>query len=269
MPRGVGLPKFSRSANRPALDPPRRCAYSALIIILNREPRKTVRRAPYLESGRSVTKRRIALPAAFSLLVLMTACDDDPTGPGAGLTECSTSLTAAQADTFVEVCSVEGSVRHVRIENLQAPPTHAFAQVLFGFEAPPETATEELAADQLRVLFYGGGVPFPPAIAQASFGDVDVGLGANPSFINDGATVCFDIDSGSATSAPALVLWVSGIDGADCQVHSTLTAENAYATVTEWEGAQGAIGEGKVFFRQAILGETPPTVTVWSEPVLD
>jgi hypothetical protein len=213
----------------------------------------------------SATALRIAtallLPTAF-------ACSDDPTEPEP-LTQCTTTVTAAQGDSFVELCALSGPVRHVRIENLRAPATHASAQVVFGFDAPPASATATLAADQFRVLLYGGGTPAPAALIQASFGTADETLDGGAAFLNAATTVCFDLHDGGADTAPAFVLWVSGQKGADCANRSTLTAATAFGARAYWGGAKGAVDKAaKVYFRQAASGGTAPAVTVSTEPVL-
>lgn len=201
------------------------------------------------------------------LLSLLASCDD-VVGPNDEVRECVTNVTAAQGDTFVELCALDAPVRHVRIENFRAPATHASAQLLFGFDSLPESAQAELASDQFRVLFYGGGVPFPPPVAQASFGGVDVSLG-DASFVNEGATVCFDLYDGAATKAPAFVLWVDGVKGADCDDRTTLTAASAYSALTEWGGTEGGIDmAAKAYFRQSAAGGTEPTIHLYAEPVL-
>lgn len=206
--------------------------------------------------------------AAALLLPLLAACDDDATEPDL-LTECTTNVTAAQGDTFVELCAVSGPVRHVRIQNVRTPATHASAQVVFGFDTPPASAQATLAADQFRVLLYGGGTPAPAPLVQASFGGADEVLDGSAAFLNAGATVCFDLHDGGADTAPAFVLWVSGQKGADCANRATLTAATAFGARASWGGARGAVDKAaKVYFRQAASGGTTPTVTVSTEPVL-
>jgi len=208
--------------------------------------------------------------ALIGLALLAVGCSDDPAGPDdpVDLTTCSTDVS--QGDTFVELCTVDGSVRHVRIENVRAPATHASAQIVFGFTAPPASATAALAAGQFRVLLYGGGVPAPAALIQASFGSNDAVLDGSAAFINAGATICFDLHDGSATTAPAFVLWVDGQKGADCETRSTLTAASAFGARAKWQGATGAVAkQTKVYFRQSSSGATSPKVTLSTEPVLE
>src|SRR5688500_16926507 len=104
----------------------------------------------YRDMLRNRILRLLVLPT------LLTACDSG-VGPDDEVLECVTNVTAAQGDSFVELCALDVPVRHVRIENFRAPATHASAQILFGFDTAPASATAELAPDQFRVLFYGGG----------------------------------------------------------------------------------------------------------------
>ncbi|MHB1329437.1 MAG: hypothetical protein ACYC2K_14660, partial [Gemmatimonadales bacterium] len=85
-----------------------------------------------------------------------------------------------------------------------------------------------------------------------------------------GATVCFDLHDGSATAAPAFVLWVDGQRGADCETRSTLTAATAFGARAHWHGATGAVAkQAKAYFRQSGAGATTPKITLSAEPVLD
>lgn len=210
--------------------------------------------------------------APLTLAGVVACSDDNGTGPDPDpdpqvVTNCSTTI--ANEGTFVELCALTSPVRHVRIENLKAPATHASAQIVFGFDAPPSSAQADLAANQFRVLFYGGGTPAPSPIIQASYGNADATVDGNVAFINTGATVCFDLHDGSATTAPAFVLWVDGQRGANCSNRSTLTATSAFAARTYWGGTKGAVAkQAKVYFRQAAGGGTTPVVALSAEPVL-
>jgi len=212
---------------------------------------------------------RPVTPLALALVV--AACGEDPAGPDVDAGQCSTPITAATDGAFVELCEVTaGPVRHVRIEHFSAPAVHASVQVVFGFHAPPASAQEPLASDQARVLFYGGGMPAPEAVAQASFGSVDTALDGDAGFINDGATVCFDLHDGSASTAPSFILWVEGERGADCDVPATLTGASAYGARAHWNGATGAVAkDAPIYFRQAAGTGATPTITLFAEAALD
>lgn len=198
-------------------------------------------------------------------LLAITACSDT-TGPE-GPVECTTAIT--ESATFVQLCSLSQPVRHVRIENLTAARTHASAQILFGFDAAPTATSGALADGQFRVLFYGGGMPAPTPAVQATYESVDATLESNAAFINTGATVCFDLHDGNAASAPAVVLWVSGQQGADCEDRSTLTTTSAYAAQVDWGTTTGAIASSsKVYFRQT-AASSGLSVTLSDDAVLD
>ncbi len=219
-------------------------------------------------------------PAAPHLLVtlvlaaFLSGCSDDPSGPPINEEppprECTSALTAGDDGAFVELCALEAPVRHVRIENLRAPATHASAQIVFGFTAPPTSPTATLGADQFRVLLYGGGNPAPAPMVQASFGATDEALDGDAAFINAGATICFDVHDGSAGTAPHFVLWVDGQRGANCANRATLTAATAFGARANWSGATGAIAkQAKAYFRQTAGAGTTPKITMFADPVLD
>lgn len=201
------------------------------------------------------------------MLVATAACEDG-VGPDEEVTQCTT--TVAQADAFVELCALDAPVGHVRIENVKTPRTHADAMIIFGFDAAPTVPARdlEMGAGQLGILMYGGGIPFPPPVFQATYGEADASLGDDNSFLNDGATICIDIHNGSATTSPILIVWVDGIKEADCETSSTLTGVSAYA-VTAFD-ATGAVDlEAKSFFRQAAAGGTTPVIHLFADPALD
>src|SRR5690606_28550234 len=102
-------------------------------------------------------------PVALAMMVATAACEDG-VGPVEEVTECTTTVT--QADAFVELCALDVPVGHVRLENVKTPRTHADAMIIFGFDAAPTVPARdlEIGAGQLSILMYGGGVPFPPPV---------------------------------------------------------------------------------------------------------
>ena len=196
---------------------------------------------------------------------------DSSDGGALDPTSCVTTPTSAQGDAFVELCKPAqgGTVKHVTIAGIQLPATHASAQVVFGFDAPPTSAQGPIEADQMRVLFYGGGAPAPPALIQATFGSVGESLEGDASFLNEApSTICFDVHEGGADIAPYLALWVTGKKGADCADRATLTVASAWSIRVSWKGATGALDKAaKAYYRQA-AGLALPTITASTTPVL-
>lgn len=188
-------------------------------------------------------------------------------------TTCTTTIAAGQGGSFVELCTLaEGSVQHVAIRGVLTPATHAVAQFLFGFDTPPDTSTTANAnatygADQLRVLLYGGGTPFPPGIIQPTYGTKVKPFPDDASFLRSLTTLCFDVGDGA--SGPRLALWVEGQKGANCSDKTTLTKDSAFGTRTDWDGAVGAIAKGKkVYFWQSAELTALPSITLSSRPAL-
>ncbi len=220
----------------------------------------------------SARPRATRAVAALVLTAFVAGCSDDsPAGPNEETkTECSTNITAANDGSFVELCQPTQGVRHVRIENFRATATHASSQIVFGFSAPPTATSGPIAAGQFRVLLYGGGMPAPTPTLQASFGAVDATLDGNATYINSGATVCFDLYDGSATEAAQFMLWVSGQRGANCADRSTLTVATALGARTHWQGTTGAVAKQlKVYFRQSGATGATPRITLSATPVLE
>lgn len=182
---------------------------------------------------------------------------------------CATTIPATTGE-LTELCTLPagGTVRHVRIAGVTAPAVHASAQIWFGYDAAPTSATAPLAADQFKVMLYGGGPPGAPTIVQGVFGTREQTIATGQPFVNQVSTVCFDLSDGSVTTAPAFVLWVDGQNGADCDAKSTLTIANALGVRARWSGP-GAIAKAKkLFFRQSPGITATPTVTLSATPAL-
>ncbi|MFK7991379.1 MAG: hypothetical protein AB8I08_35510 [Sandaracinaceae bacterium] len=194
---------------------------------------------------------------------------DIDAGSDAGTTtECSTTVDGAGSD-FVEVCGVDGPVRHVRIEAVQLPPTHASMQVLFGAETAPAGPNEPLALDQLKVLLYGGGTPFPGPAMQVIFGDVSETLEVDATVLASPTTVCFDVHPGSVDTAPAFAFWIDGVNGADCEDASTLSVASTSAMRAAFRGATGAIDDSPALLARNSAGlVATPTVVASTTPAL-
>lgn len=185
------------------------------------------------------------------------------------LTECTTTLAAATAGDFVELCPIDGTVEHVRIEGFATAPPHGSAQIVFGFDAPPMDPQPTLEADQLQVLFYAGASPFPPPQAQVTFGAHGLVVD-DPSFVLGPSTVCFDLHDGAADEPPYFALWVDGVRGADCAQPATLTVASAHAVGATWRGLTGAVDKTtSLYFRQSSGQTAEPVVTLFDDPVLD
>lgn len=192
----------------------------------------------------------------------------EPDAPPQVTGTCTSSITAT-AGEYVELCDPDAPVRHVRIAGVQAPATHASAQLFLGFDAPPTAAQGDLEADQFKIMLYGGGAPQPPPVVQAVFGDVALTLEGDTAFVNQTSTICFDITDGGATSAPGFVLWVDGQRGASCADPATLTLASAFASRALWRGKLGALDKAaKLYFRQSPGVTATPTITLLDQPVL-
>ena len=124
-------------------------------------------------------------------------------GPPPIVESCTTSITASGA---AELCAVGGSVEHVRLVGVQAPRVHASYQVYVGLDAPPTNPQGGIAADQFKVLFYGGGAPAPAPQIAPTFGSASAAVDGDLSFVNQVSTVCFDPHDSAEGSAPIFVL---------------------------------------------------------------
>jgi hypothetical protein len=184
--------------------------------------------------------------------------DEDSSAP-----VCVASQVGAGAQN-VAICPLENSVRHVRIVGLTAARAHASTQLFLGLTdaAGPQAA---LTAGQFKLQLYGGGQPQPPPDLGAYFGPDSVGFEGPHDFINAVSTICLDVHPGSASTRAAVVLWLDGQHGADCEDRSTLTFANRYGHV--WAPNSGALDDDGVYFYQS-GGTQTPVVTLSDTPAV-
>lgn len=188
---------------------------------------------------------------------------------------CATSIATTASARVVELCDIDGTVQHVRIEGVTAAATHASAQLLIGFDTEPAQdapPTNDLDADQWKLQLYGGGATGPgasvgPAI-DAFFGEHTERIGADASFVNAPSTICFDIHDGTSEAPPYFVLWRDGERGADCEDFETLTLATAFGMELAYGRTYGALDKNApLYFYQSTHAATP-TVTVFNAPAL-
>lgn len=179
--------------------------------------------------------------------------------------ECSKEVT--DSGSFVDVaCAFEGSVRHVKIENLLSP-MHGTTQLVFGFAEAPTVASPAVFAGQFRTLFYGGQTDPATASVTANFAGNTVTYAEGASSIRSGTTACFDLHDGDSTRAPSFVLWLTGVNGADCSDPEALTLDTAFAKETTFSGNTGALElSTPIFFRKT--GTENATVTLRGAPLV-
>lgn len=183
--------------------------------------------------------------------------------------ECSTTVT--DVATFAELCAIDGAVRHVQIDGLHIP-TQSTAQWVFGFEAAPTTSAPPVGANQFRVSLYGGHSG-PTQQVISNFGGTpgptwSDALFPGTSSLGTATGACFDLLEGSETESPALVVWVDGVNAADCDDWSTLSRTSALGVVTEFGEATGDfLRSSPIFFRKT--SATDATITLTSRTALE
>ena len=166
--------------------------------------------------------------------------DPDPLDPeteplSAGA--CRTVVPASSAPSYTELCALEdGVVQHVRIDRLVAGSGHTSAQLLLGYEEPPAASQAPVGPGQFRLMVYG----FTPSLAYAYLHEASVEFDG-PHDFSSASTICFDIHGGTSGAAPAILLWVDGVHGADCRDVETLTLDTVYGADFAWDGADAWI----------------------------
>lgn len=188
---------------------------------------------------------------------------------------CQTQIPSARGGAqMVPLCEVpDGVVRHVRIAGLDAGAFHTSVQLFLGFDEAPAGPQAPLDDTQFKLMVYAG---TPTTLYPTLGANVSETTGEHD-FTAGPTTLCFDILDGSEVAPPSFILWVHGVDGADCTDFDTLTRSSAYAWEADWNGSVGAIakGEGSWFYQAHGIDATPVVTlfdrgvahceTVWAE----
>lgn len=185
---------------------------------------------------------------------------------------CRTEVAAAVDDEkWTPLCQLEeGTVQHVRIEGMGVSPGgHQAAQFLLGYDAAPTNAQDTTSNGQLIVQMYAG----TPRDLHIYYGSAYLAPRGERNFTADPTTLCFDLVGGSDTRAPALTLWITGENGADCRDFATLTKDTAWVAQDTWLDKDGAPVVGDVdreagaFAYQAKGVPYKPVVTLFPQSV--
>lgn len=223
----------------------------------------------------SAIATRPGLPLlAFALLAVgcgpvdgYTPLADDQDGSA-----CRTEVAAADdAEEWTPACALEnGTVQHVRLEGMGVDAGgHQASQFLLGFAAAPTDGRATTSPGQLIVQLYAG----TPETLHVYYGDAYLAHEGTRDFTAEPSTLCFDLVGGSDARAPALALWISGENGAECDDFATLTAKSAWVTRDTWLDKDdtpvvGAVdGEAGAFVYQAAGVASTPVVTLFNQSV--
>lgn len=186
--------------------------------------------------------------------------------------ECTLSpVSTSASERYVAQCALDAPVRHVRLTDVQVADPHGAVSVLLGYPAPEDTSVGPAAptsTQQLRVQLYGGFQPHVGPQLAVHYEATSTTLADDAAFLNATSTLCFDIQDGSATTPPTLVLWRDGEGGADCEDWSTLTLETAFASVTDYGGVVGAPDKSLPLYLYQNTGGSTGAVTLFTRSAL-
>ncbi len=167
--------------------------------------------------------------------------------------KCETSFTSGSA-AHQQVCTPPAGVgRHFRLEGLKLNKTEnangAFyflmgqdSSVIGTTNTPSSTARTGNGKFSLYhyVGSFTGSAPY--GVPYAYFTDgvnasylttsgASTGIALYNGFVDTEATICFDVN---AATPPRVTVWVTGVNGANCNTTSTLTSTNAVWTKSDW-----------------------------------
>jgi len=191
--------------------------------------------------------------------------------------ECTVSpITTTASERYVELCRVDGPVRHVRLTNVAAIDPHGTVSLLVGYPAPANTGAgpaAPTATSQLRVQLYGGFsmAAVGPQIG-VHYGTTSTTVGGDHAFVNTASTVCFDLHDGAATTPPYFVMWRDGENGADCEDFATLTSETAFSSVEAYgpdSDVVGALDKSLPLYLYQNTGGSTGAVTLFSRSAVE
>ena len=153
--------------------------------------------------------------------------------------ECTVApIVTTASERYVDLCAVDGPVRHVRITDVAAVDPHGTVSVLVGYPAPANTGVGPAApssTSQLRVQMYGGfSMAAQGPRMDLHYGATTTTVAGSHAFLSTPSTLCFDLHEGSATTPPTFILWRDGENGADCEDFATLTPETAFDSVSAY-----------------------------------
>lgn len=185
--------------------------------------------------------------------------------------ECASTVTAAAS--FVELCEIDGPVRHVKIAGLDIPVGSQTAQWVFGFEEAPEVSAPAIGENQFRLSLYGGHNMASQSTVTTNFAGTagaawNESVFAGTSALASATSACFEVLEGSEDESPAVIVWVGGVNGANCDDKSTLNRDSALGFLTEFGDKTGDfLRSSPIFFRKT--SATNATITLSSQSLVE
>lgn len=178
--------------------------------------------------------------------------------------KCETTFTASAA--YQQVCTPSsGKGRHFRLEGLKlnkAENANGAFYFLMGQDSSvigtttTPSSTTRTGNGKFSFYHYVGSFTgsAPYGVPYAYFTDgvnatyltasgASTGTALYNSFVDAEATICFDV---SAATPPRVTVWVTGVNGANCNTTSTLTSTTAVWTKSDWTSSFAVSDTGVV-----------------------
>ncbi|XDD51011.1 hypothetical protein AB3N59_04315 [Leptospira sp. WS92.C1] len=192
--------------------------------------------------------------------------------PQTPTTTCETTFT--EGATIQSLCTPEaGSGKHFRLEGVQTSASHETVYFYLGLPAGTTgTAAPAVTTGVFRLTLYHGcpagcgPAPLPPQ-SYTNYGDAtNVNTTtALANYTTSPSTVCIDINQ---TTPPQVMIWSTGINGADCLDSSTLTAGTSILNKSDW-GNANALTTLNAFVKAGAVGGKLTKVVISSNSVFE
>jgi len=189
---------------------------------------------------------------------------------------CETSIDDTYTSgSYAAFCTpTAGTGKFIRITGVKALGDNGYLYLFFGYTVTPTSTTPSSTGQYQFVIGKSVSNTNPYAwFRNSEYGNYQAGQtlsGANPSVsLSSEKEICINL-SGTEV-APKVNFWVTGVNNADCQIKTTLTASSAIIDYSGWPSSSNVISKSSTshYFRlssKALL--TATKIFVSSESIL-
>lgn len=198
-------------------------------------------------------KERIKVLMALCAMVFMAAqCAQAEDTAAAKATECTTELTGYATGTYQALCSPEaGAGRFFVLQGLNSAAVNGFAYIFVGYTSTPASASS-FAAGQYALISGRSNGPVSFSYfrnATATYSGSEANGSATPDiYAASNVEVCAEFVP-AAGSAPRVIFWVTGQNGANCASRTNLTQATALVNYAAFSDTTNALTLGQAYYR--------------------
>ncbi|GBF51029.1 hypothetical protein LPTSP4_25600 [Leptospira ryugenii] len=191
----------------------------------------------------------------LALLALVDAQTKAAAAAEAAARNCETNLETYASGTYASLCSPSaGAGRFFRVEGLKTTGDNGYLYLFLGYTSQPSSVTPNSVGQYQFVVGKSVSNANPFAwFRNVEYGNYQAGQtasGANPSIsFSSEKELC--VNFSGTTAAPKVNLWITDVNGANCQNTSTLTETNAIINYIGWSNTSNTISTSSStnFFR--------------------